>query len=170
MERGGAKASGVSNSSAAVFQRGRDDESLWDDGELIRLWNAQLEQQQQNQEGKNIESKGNALSTELSDDDSLITSETSVEESKLSSASASSSLSADPKEAIKSFPPRTGTVVAPMEPVSLIQDGISNLPADIQRLVSAFYRAGYESGYIVGRNERRSSSKVNNHNKRPRDD
>ncbi|RNF14966.1 uncharacterized protein Tco025E_05649 [Trypanosoma conorhini] len=165
MSRSGARSAGSSRGATAVYQRGMDEEGLWDDAELIRLWNTQLEQQKEEEEEAAPQLP--ALRPALSDEDDVITSSADEETAEMpsSSSSSSSSVSVTSK---KEDCPAADTVPVALNSAPLLPDTVKGLPADIQRLVSAHYRAGYEAGYFVGRSEK-AATEVN-HNKRRRTD
>ncbi|RNF04792.1 hypothetical protein TraAM80_04918 [Trypanosoma rangeli] len=159
MSRSGAKSAGSSRGATAVYQRGMDEEGLWDDAELIRLWNMQLEQQKEEEEEAAPQLAG--LHSASSDEDSVITSSADEESAEMSSSSSSVSVISKNVDSAAD-----DTVAVTLNSVPLLQDGVKGLPADIQRVVSAYYRAGYEAGYFVGRSEK--AAREVNHNKRRR--
>ncbi|EAN87442.1 hypothetical protein C3747_12g409 [Trypanosoma cruzi] len=145
MDRSAAKRAGNSQGSTAVYQRGKDDESLWDDAELIRLWNMQLEKKKEEDAAPQLDE----LRPLSSDDDSMIASLSGEDMTETSSSSTPL-----PNTAKKVVPPVADTGAFGLDSSPLQQDGMRGLPAEIQRVASAYYRAGYEAGYFVGRREK----------------
>lgn len=144
---------GVLQEGSTVYKRGRDDKSLWDDTDLIRLWNAQLEKENK-KEGKreDVASKSGKSSVRLSDDDSVISSALAADSDETAVTSSSSPTALNPNSA--------NNVLFHDSAVSsktALQTGemLRGMPADMRRVVLAYYSAGYEAGYFVGRTKRR---------------
>ncbi|KAH8603455.1 hypothetical protein ERJ75_001827900 [Trypanosoma vivax] len=128
-----------------VYKRGRDDNSLWDDGELIRLWNMQLERQHQgNEECSNSDKSASSGSTASSDDGG----------SRISSPSRAFVEVSTAHVAKQSNAPKCASPIAEASSVdSVLPEDVSGLPRAIRRIATAYYRAGYEAGFYVGRTQ-----------------
>ncbi|KEG14865.1 hypothetical protein DQ04_00281280 [Trypanosoma grayi] len=148
MQRKDSKASGASQGVTAVYQRGRDDDSLWDDADLVRLWNAQLEQQKEKEEEGAV-ATNNALRPGSSDNGSVIPTTENDDEAGTEDTS-SSSLSASPARVTDA-----AGAAAVLAPTPMLQGDLGGLPPEIQRVAVAYYRAGYEAGHYVGVREQK---------------
>ncbi|RHW68134.1 survival of motor neuron (SMN)-like protein [Trypanosoma brucei equiperdum] len=142
-----------STESTIVFTRGAGDNSLWDDADLIRLWNAQLEEDQC---GK-AEDEAPAPST-VSEDGSLITTEDDEVAESEQKSSLRSFQSGQREAGVASAIVTAAPINASVAPVVLHQSMFDRLPADIRQLLVAYFNAGYEAGYFVGKRD--GSSKV----------
>nr|CCC96003.1 unnamed protein product [Trypanosoma congolense IL3000] len=126
-----------------LYTRGETDESLWDDSDLIRMWNEQLDNDQQEETEHN-----GPMPADVSRDGSLIVTES---ESDGGGSAPSSSAPQAPQRSSTWTGPAVGgnNSAAAGFSGTLLLDMNRNLPPEIQRLAMAYYNAGYEAGHFV---------------------
>lgn len=143
----------------------RGDSGLWDDGELIRLWNAQLDR---------IKNGGDGAANTTPHSDTEDSSDLRTEEGSSADDSSSSgggervegtgcgrAFAALANAASTASPYSVAGGVAPATTAAHVGCPlpIGHLPAEVQALVQSFYVAGFEAGKYAAAHEHRKRSR-----------